>query len=217
MSNFSNPSTDDLIVLTGWAILNFVRPNMREINFQYLTADNLLNIIFYLDKDPSPEDVDSADCIETELMSQTEEINYNHELIVIPYPETIPCHGIPIYRRYEPNPSPRVVTESTLRMAATQAMLGRIHPNIRKICLFHHKQAETVKIYACFDSVPTVSQMQSIDAILAEISRFFSNKISWEREIVVIPASIQNTLGDICVYSRSEGYLEGANPSIIPN
>ena len=214
MSAFYNRSDMELTTLVGWAILGYIGPNIREINIEYTKVDNRLNILFFFNEPPTEDEINDASCAVTELIAQTDSINFDFKTIHTPYPNRITTNGLCVYRRYEPNPNPEPITWETLMNAAIQAMFGRIHPNMREISLIHHKEVNAIQIFVCFDTTPTIHQIRDIDAIIAEISGHFSNNISWDREIILLPFPAKFSKGEMCLYCRSETLPEDENPNV---
>jgi hypothetical protein len=212
MSDFDNPSDNDLIILVGGSILGFIGPNIREIDIEYDKLERKLKVLYFFNDPPTDNDLDAVGCVEAELIAQTGEITFESEITHLPYPTKIPNKGICVYRRYESC----VVSLSleNLLIAATQAMLGRIHPTVRKIYLTYDKRVKKVHLFCCFDSAPKNRQIDYMDMILKEMRDHFSNDISWEKDIIVVPFPGNFSMNETCIYARSEPYNEEGMPVI---
>lgn len=97
----------DLILYANRACLGEIRPNMRKIFIRYIREEKKIILYVYYDKPLTQEelDYDVVGTIVAELMSDfPEELEWQEEVIVLPYPERIPQKGICVYSRYEPTP-----------------------------------------------------------------------------------------------------------------
>jgi hypothetical protein len=113
-----------------------------------------------------------------------------------------------VYRRYEPNPAPEQIDRTALVFTANQAMLGRIHQNVRKIYLIYNESLNKIDILVYFDKNPNPNQINDIEAMVAEMRGRFSEDISWGKRITTLPypTTITMECDCICVYSQSEPF-----------
>lgn len=101
----SEISRAHLILAANGALLCSVHPNMREIAVEYDKENKKIIIFVYFDNNPTDSQVDDVGSISTEMSCQfPEEIIWEENIVVLPYPSRIPNKGICVYRRYEPSP-----------------------------------------------------------------------------------------------------------------
>jgi hypothetical protein len=214
MTDFDNPSNDTLMTLAAWAVHGVVSPSMREVRIEYKKEKNTLDILFFFDQPPTEDEIEEASCAITELIAQTGSVLFEFQTIHIPYPDPIVADGLCIYRRYEPNPNPEPMTWETLMKAAVRAMLGRIHPSIRRISLSRSEKVGTVQIFVYFNTAPTIRETRDVDVIISLMSEHFASDISWEKESIVLPFPAKFSKGEMCLYARSEPYDWNGNPIV---
>lgn len=108
MENVPNPEKkSDLILYTSRACLGEIRPNMRQISICYIREEKKIILYVYYDKPLTQEelDYDVGGTILAEIISDfPQELEWQEEVIVLPYPKKIPEKGICVYSRYEPPP-----------------------------------------------------------------------------------------------------------------
>ncbi|MGA8164789.1 MAG: hypothetical protein WB791_07180 [Waddliaceae bacterium] len=95
----------DLILSANRALLSLIHPNMREIDIEYIKEKKTINFCVYFDLQPTDNQKDDVGNMVTEMSCQfTDDIQWEEEIIFLPYPERIPQRGICVFRRYEPLP-----------------------------------------------------------------------------------------------------------------
>jgi hypothetical protein len=94
-----------LILAANGALLCAVHPNMREIDVEYDRENKKIIIFVYFDNTPTDAQVDDVGSISTEMSCQfPDEIKWEENIVVLPYPARISNKGVCIYRRFEPSP-----------------------------------------------------------------------------------------------------------------
>ncbi len=109
MQNLPNPEDrSDLICYTNRALLCEIRPNMRQVSIEYIKEKKTIIFYVYYDKPltQEEEDYDVAGTILAGIISDfpQEDLHWEGQIIVSPYPERLPDKGICVFRRYESSP-----------------------------------------------------------------------------------------------------------------
>ncbi len=80
---------------------------MRRVSVDYNNNENLVTLYIFYDKPLSQDELDSdiPGTIITEMSCDfPQELNWNEEVVVLPYPKKIPDTGLCVFQRYEPTP-----------------------------------------------------------------------------------------------------------------
>lgn len=96
MINFAS-----LRCVTQVALLGAVTPNLRGVVVQCRNKN--INVFFYYDHTPSDHELELAETVATEIISDFPDYMIDTEKITFPFPKKIPARedGIFIYHRYE--------------------------------------------------------------------------------------------------------------------
>lgn len=95
----------DLVIAANQALNCLIHPNMREIDFEYVKEERKINCIVYFDSPPTNAHLADVRNIISRMRNQfPEEIQWEEQIIDLPYPSRIPNRGICMYRRYERSP-----------------------------------------------------------------------------------------------------------------
>jgi len=195
-------SEDSVQTIAHNLMLCSISPNVREIYLDYSKESKKINIYVYFDTMPTNGEIEDINVIESEMMCDfTIEYTFDYLILHLPYPYKCYSKGICLYRRYEPNPEPQVLNRNNLILAGTKAMLGRIHRNLDRLSAVYDEKRNTVKLLASFVTPPSDNQINDIEAIMAQMRDYFSQDVSWEKEIVTAPSRADIGENRIGLYS----------------
>jgi hypothetical protein len=194
----------DLVMIATSAMRCSILPNMRCLYIEHIREKNLINLFAYFDTPLVDSQKEEIGCMVTEMSVLCGNIEIQEETILLPYPEKAPDRGICVYQRYEPNPNPEKVEQSTIFIAANRAMLGRIHQNLREIDVVYDEPANKMTVLSYFDTNPSTNQIIDITDIISEMKRHFSEDIFWEEKTIFLPFPNPIPRKSICVYYRHE-------------
>ena len=184
-------------VMHGW-----ISPNVREIYLDYVKERKDINIYIYFDTMPTDDELEEIGVIESEMMCEfTVDYTLNYLILRLPYPFKSDSKGLCLYRRYEPNPEPQAVNRNNLILAGNQAMLGRIHRNLRMLNTLYDEKRNAIKLLAYFVTPPSDNQINDIEAIMAQMRGHFSQEISWKKEIITYQSNDSGEDDEIGLYS----------------
>lgn len=106
--NLDEISRVDLILSANRALQCEIRPNMRRISVEYNREQKKIIMYFFYDTLPTQEDLDYdvEGTITAEMSADfPNEVEWEEQSFLLPYPKRLPELGICVYRRYELPPA----------------------------------------------------------------------------------------------------------------
>lgn len=229
MENMRNPDIVSYFILSAIrALLCEVRINMRQVSIEYRKEEKRFILYLFYDQPltQQEEDYDVPGTITVEIGCDFPDpdvvLNWEDQIIVVPYPTQIPQKGICIFRRYEPGlkqdelakfkpqmrSSPDLEDNGDLIISANRALQGEVRPNMRKVSVEYIKEEKKCILYLFYDK--PLSEEEKYDdvagRIMTKLRRDFpeAQDVIWEHQISVIPYPDRIPQQMFCIYRRYE-------------